>query len=170
MPEAMQGKNLIILFRILKDSKTKTATKLAFQTEHTLTEAKSADSVPTKDGPVAVPAGLETDLDVTSIMSVGDSLPDDLRQALRDDLIVEIWEVNLAEKGTLTNSDKYKAMYFQGYVTDWERNPNAEDALELSISFAINGEGQSGFATLTEGQQTVVQYVFKDTIIEAASK
>jgi len=166
MPEALQGKNLIILFRILKDATKKTATKLAFQTEHELTESKDSDSIPTKDGNIAVPGALETELDVTSIMALGDTLPDDLREALRKGLLVEIWEVNLAEKGTLTNSSKYKATYFQGYVTEWSRNPNAEDALELSISFVINGEGQDGFATLTEGQEAVVQYVFKDTVIE----
>lgn len=166
MPEALQGKNLIILFRILKDAKTKTATKLAFQTEHELTESKDSDSIPTKDGNIAVPGALETELDVTSIMALGDTLPDDLREALRKGLLVEIWEVNLAEKGTLVDADKYKATYFQGYVTEWSRNPNAEDALELSISFVINGEGQDGFATLTAGQEAVVQYVFKDTVIE----
>lgn len=166
MPEALQGRNLIVLFRILKDAKTKTATKLAFQTEHELTETKDADSVATKDGSIAVPTTLETELDVTSIMALGDTLPDELRQALRDSSLVEIWEVNLAEKGTDADKDKYKATYFQGYITEWSRNPNAEDALELSISFVINGEGQDGYATLTAGQEAVVQYVFKDTVIE----
>ncbi|NTR72527.1 phage major tail protein, TP901-1 family, partial [Enterococcus faecium] len=38
------------------------------------------------------------------------------------------------------------------------------DNVELSLSFAVNGVGQDGYATLTEDQAAVVQYTFKDTV------
>ena len=73
-------------------------------------------------------------------------------------------KIDKAEKGTELNIDKYKATYFQGYVSSFSKTPNSEDALELEIEFAINGIGQKGYATLTTNQAEVVSYVFKDTV------
>ena len=42
-------------------------------------------------------------------MAVGDTLIDELEKALNNDELVEIWEVNLAEKGTEDNVGKFKA-------------------------------------------------------------
>uniref|UniRef100_UPI0022E89729 phage major tail protein, TP901-1 family n=1 Tax=Enterococcus faecalis TaxID=1351 RepID=UPI0022E89729 len=101
---------------------------------------------------------LEIDFSATSILSVGDPYVDQLEEALDNDDIIEIWEINKAEKGTGDNADKYKATYYQGYVTSFGKSPNAEDT----------GKGAKGFATLTADQEEVVQYVFKDTTIETA--
>ena len=68
------------------------------------------------------------------------------------------------EQGTEDNADKYKATYYQGYISEFTPSATAEDSVELSLSFAINGIGQDGYATLTENQAEVVQYTFKDTV------
>lgn len=163
MAEAVQGIDTILLFRILSDGKTKSGTKLAFQTEHELTESRDSDSVATKDGAIVTPQALETSLDVTSILAKDDELATDLRNALRKYQKIEIWEIDRsAAESTLPNA-KYKATYYQGYVNEWSKNPTAEDAIELSMSITIEGEGQDGFATLTASQQEVVQYAFRDT-------
>ena len=73
-----------------------------------------------------------------------------------------------SRKGAGDNADKYKATYYQGYVTSFGKSPNAEDTVEVSLEFGINGKGAKGFATLTADQEEVVQYVFKDTTIETA--
>ena len=39
----------------------------------------------------------------------------------------------------------------------------AEDNVELSLSFAVNGVGQDGYATLTEDQADVVHYASSST-------
>ena len=62
------------------------------------------------------------------------------------------------------NANKYKATYYQAYVSEFTPSAAAEDNVELSLSFAVNGIGQDGYATLTEDQAAVVQYTFKDTV------
>ena len=52
----------------------------------------------TKDGPIRIPGSLEIDFSATSILSVGDPYVDQLEEALDNDDIIEIWEINKAEK------------------------------------------------------------------------
>ena len=160
--EALMGKNTVLLFRLLKEQGTQSAVKLAFQTEHELTESRDTDTTATKDGNIVTPSALETSLDCTSILAKGDETADKLRQALRDYEKIEIWEVDLSTKGSGSDAEKYKAMYYQGYVSEWSKSPSAEDSIELSLTFTIEGVGQSGFVTLTPEQENVVKYVFKD--------
>lgn len=158
---ALMGKNTVLLFRLLKEQNTENAVKLAFQTEHELTESRDTDSTATKDGNIVTPSALETSLDCTSILAKDDTTADKLRQALRNYEKIEIWEVDLSSPKT-GGTNQYKATYFQGYVSEWSKSPSAEDSIELSLTFTIEGQGVDGYATLTDAQQQVVNYVFKD--------
>ncbi|MBO0449357.1 phage major tail protein, TP901-1 family [Enterococcus sp. MJM12] len=169
MAEAAKGIDVILLFRLLEDATKEAAFKLAFQTEHENTKSKDSDSVATKDGPIRTPGALEFDFSATSILSINDPYVDKLEGALDDDKLIEIWEINRAEKGTGEDADKYKATYYQGYVTSFGKNTNAEDSVELSLEFGINGKGAKGYATLSADQEEVVQYVFKDTVKETVT-
>lgn len=82
-------------------------------------------------------------------------------KAFDDGEIIEVWEIDKAEKGS---DGKYKAKYLRAYLTSFSYEPNSEDALELSLEFGVFGKPQKGQATLTEEQANVVQYVFKDTV------
>ena len=86
-----------------------------------------------------------------------------IEKALDDGEKVEIWEVNLDKKGTDTNTGKFAAKYFQGYVTSFELTSNSEDHAEASLDFGIEGKGVDGYATVTDEQQEIAAYVFKDT-------
>lgn len=163
MAEAVQGIDVILLFRLLKDQSSKTGTKLAFQTEHEVSETRDSDSLATKDGAIVTPQALETEITCTSILAKDDEMVTMLRDAQRNGDTVEIWEIDRSQKQA-DSSNKYKATYYQGKVTEWTKSPAAEDALEISLTFAVSGEGQDGYATLTDEQQTVVQYVFQDTV------
>lgn len=158
--EAVQGIEQILLFRLLKENETVTGTKLAFQTSHDLTETSESNSTPTKDGSVATVGSSSTELSCTSILARGDAMIKKLRQARRDNEKIEVWEVDVKDKDV---DGKYGATYFQGFVTEFSKSPATEDAVEVSLSFVINGEGQDGRATLTAEQEEVVQYVFEDT-------
>lgn len=164
MAEAKKGIDVILLYRVLKNEAKEAAWKMAFQTEHSNGKSRDADSTATKDGPIQNMAAIEYDFSATSIVAVGDKHIDELDDAFDNSELIEIWEIDKAEKGTDTDVDKYKATYFQGYVSSFSKTPNAEDALELEIEFAINGIGQKGYATLTTDQAEVVSYVFKDTV------
>lgn len=78
------------------------------------------------------------------------------------DELIEIWEANLEDKAQ-NGENKFKGMYFQGYLTEMEKSSNAEDMVEVSLTFGINGSGARGDVTVSLEQQEVAAYVFKDT-------
>ncbi|WP_270745040.1 phage major tail protein, TP901-1 family [Lactococcus petauri] len=166
---AKQGKNIILLYRLLKKAKDEAAWKLAFQTDHSSEKTRDYNTTPTKDGPVGALAEVEYSLSATSIAADGDSHIDEMDDAFDNGDIVEVWEIDKAEKGTGDNADKYKAKYLRAHLTSFSYEPNSEDALELSLEFGVFGKPQKGYATLTDDQADVVQYVFKDTAKEEAS-
>lgn len=159
--EAVQGKDILYLFRILSEAATKDAVVMAFTTENERTKSKDADSVATKDGAIRVPGATEIEITATAILAVGDDLAEKLEDAMDNDELMEIWEVNLAEKGA--SDGKFKGRYFQGYLTEFSLSSSAEDHAEYSTTFAINGSGAKGDVTVSAEQQEIAAYVFADT-------
>ncbi|ABI54241.1 putative major tail protein [Lactococcus phage P335] len=158
---AKQGKDIILLYRVLSKASKEAAWKLAFQTEHSNEKTRDYNTTATKDGPVGALAEVEYKLSATSIAANGDPHLDEMDKAFDDAEIIEVWEIDKAEKGS---DGKYKAKYLRAYLTSFSYEPNSEDALELSLEFGVFGKPQKGQATLTEEQANVVQYVFKDTV------
>ncbi|MCT4409973.1 phage major tail protein, TP901-1 family, partial [Lactococcus cremoris] len=94
----------------------------------------------TKDGPVGALAEVEYSLSATSIAANGDTHLDEMDKAFDDAAIIEVWEIDKAEKATLgLDSGKYKAKYLRAYLTSFSYEPNSEDALELSLEFGVFG-------------------------------
>lgn len=158
--EAVAGKNLIYLYRVLKDAATKAGTGIAFTTENSRSKSKDADAVNTKDGAIRVPSGGEVEISTTAILTKGDTMFASLEGAMDSDDIIELWEVNLSEAGTASGT--FKGRYFQGYLTDMEVTSSAEDMVEVALTFGINGNGATGDVTVSEQQQAIAAYVFKD--------
>ena len=159
--QAVKGIDVFLLFCLLKDAEKESAGKLAFQTGHEHGKTKDGESTPTKDGPIRVPGVLDISFSCTSILSIGDPMVGKLEEALDNDDIVEIWEINKAESN---EKGKFKATYYQGYVIGFSKSPAAEGNVELSLDFGVNGTGEKGYASLTDDQSTIVQYAFRDTI------
>ena len=158
--EAVQGKKMVYLYRVLENAGSAV---MAFTTENGRTKSRDTESVATKNGSVRTPGVAEAEITATSILSKGDTVIDELEKALDNDKIIEIWEVNLLEEGTDTNAGKFKAKYFQGYLTELEITSNAEEFTEVSLTFGINGDGADGYATVSDEQQEIANYVFADT-------
>lgn len=158
---AKQGKDIILLYRLLSKATKEAAWKLAFQTEHKNEKTRDYNTTATKDGTIGSLAAIEYSLSATSIAANGDPHLDEMDKAFDDGEIIEVWEIDKAEKGS---DGKYKAKYLRAYLTSFSYEPNSEDALELSLEFGVFGKPQKGQATLTEEQANVVQYVFKDTV------
>ncbi|WP_285151877.1 phage major tail protein, TP901-1 family [Lactococcus petauri] len=158
---AKQGKDIILLYRLLSKATKEAAWKLAFQTEHSNEKTRDYNTTATKDGTIGSLAAIEYSLSATSIAANGDPHLDEMDKAFDDGEIIEVWEIDKAEKGS---DGKYKAKYLRAYLTSFSYEPNSEDALELSMEFGVFGKPQKGNATLTEEQANVVQYVFKDTV------
>ena len=161
--EAVRGTKICYLYRKHSTAATADATAIAFTTENERTKSKDADSTATKDGPIVTPGAAEVEITATSFLQVGDTFIDTLEAAFDADELMEIWEVNLAEPGETENAGKFKAKYFQGYITEMGKTSNAEDFVEISLTFAVNGVGADGYATVTAEQQEVASYVFADT-------
>lgn len=160
--EAVSGKKIVYLYRILSKAATSDAVALAFTTENSRTKSKDADSTETKDGPIRTPGAAEVEITATSILAKGDTLIDELEKAMDDNEIIEVWEANL-EEPVGGESNKFKGKYFQGYLTEYEKTSSAEDFVECSLTFGINGSGVDGEVTVTEAQQEIAAYVFADT-------
>lgn len=165
--ETVHGKKIAYLYRLLKDAATAAATHVAFTTENSVSMSRDADTIATKDGSVRAPGEVEIEITTTALLAVGDEMLDKLKKALISGEKVEIWKVNLAEKGASEN--KFKATYYQGYVTEFEETSNAEDHVECSLTFGVEGTGADGEATVSETQQEMIElYGFTDTTKQGA--
>lgn len=160
--EAVHGKKLVYLYRIKSESATSDGVALAFTTENERTKSKDSDSTATKDGPILTPGEVEQEITATSILAKGDTLVDKLEDALDNNEIIEIWEANLEEPAE-TGENKFKGRYFQGYLTEVGLASSAEDYVEVSLTFGINGSGAKGDVTVSAAQQEIASYVFTDT-------
>lgn len=160
--EAVQGKKIVYLFRVLKNAANKAAVAMAFVTENTRTKSKDADSTPTKDGSIRTPGASEVEISATAILAKEDTLYEELETAMDNDELIEIWEVNL-EEPVANGDNQFKGTYYQGYLTEFELASSAEDFAEVSTTFAVNGTGAKGNVTVSVEQQEMAAYVFTDT-------
>lgn len=160
--EAVQGKKIVYLYRVKSEAAIKDGALIAFATENGRTKSKEADATATKDGSIRTPGTAEVEISATSILSKGDEMLDKLEDAMDANEVIEIWEANLAEPVT-GGDDKFKGIYFQGYLTELEITSSAEDFVEVSLSFGINGTGKRGDVTVSSVQQEMADYVFTDT-------
>lgn len=160
--EAVSGKKLIYLFRVKDEAATANGVVLAFTTENSVSMSKDADTTATKDGTIRTPGEMEVEISATALLAKGDEMYAKLKEAMVNDKIVEIWEANLEEPAD-TGSNKFKGTYYQGYLTEFEKTSSAEDYVECSTTFAINGTGVDGDVTVTADQQEIAAYVFTDT-------
>lgn len=161
--DTVSGKKIAYLYRILKDAAKEAAAHVAFTTENGLSMSRDAETTETKDGPVRTPGAVEAEISTTALLSVGDTMIDKLKNALISGEKVEVWRVNLAEP-VEPGPNKFKATYYQAYVTEFEETSNAEDHVECALSFGVEGTGVDGEATVTTEQQEMINlYGFADT-------
>ena len=160
--EAVQGKQIVYLYRIASKAATTDGATLAFTTENERSTSKESESTVTKDGAIRTPSAPEIEITATSILAKGDTLVDELEEAMLNDELIEIWEANLAEP-VADKTNQFKGRYFQGYLNEVTRTSSSEEAVEISLTFGINGSGAAGSVTVSAAQQEVANYVFADT-------
>lgn len=164
---AVMGVELILLFRDLEEAKTKPATKMAFQTEHSVEGSRDSDTTATKDGGVTSSGEVEEEISITTIMARNDPTGDFIERAFYDNRTIEVWEI---DRGAKNEQGLYKAQYRQGKVTDYTRTGSAEDEAQIEFTFKTNGKRQKGYTPLSGEQEEIVQYVFRDTDIYEGEK
>lgn len=159
--EAVQGKKIVYLYRLHKEAASTDGATLAFTTENSISIEKDADSTATKDGSIRTPGQAELEVTATSVFKKGDEAIEKYEDAMINGDLFDIWRANLEAPGTGEN--KYKGRYYQGYMTSFEETSNAEDFVEYSLTFGINGSGAKGDVTVTVEQQDAANYDFADT-------
>lgn len=165
--EAVHGKKLVYLFRVLENAATDKGVTLAFTTENSISISKDSDTTATKDGAIRTPGDAEIEITATALLAKGDDTYDKLKAAMLEDKLIEIWEANLLEPAG-EGSNKFKGTYYQGYMTEFEKTSSAEDYVECSVTFAINGTGADGDVTVPVEEQEKANYVFADTEAQGA--
>ena len=97
--EAVQGSRIIYLYRLFSKQTTEAAKNIAFSTENENTMSQDAESTATKDGSIRTPGAIEVELTGTSVMAKNSTLYSELKSAMHNSELVELWEVNLDEPG-----------------------------------------------------------------------
>lgn len=159
--KAVDGKQIVYLFRVLSKAASTNAVAMAFTTENERSMSNESDTIATKDGGISLPK-IETEISTTAILAIGDPLADELQEAMIAGERMEIWEANLAETaGSGTN--QFKGRYFRGYLNEFTLSSSAEDHAEYECTFAISDAGVAGNVTVSAEQQEAARYVFSDT-------
>lgn len=156
MRKSVKGIKKFILWRLLKDAKTKPGTKIALQTEHEITSTRDTNTTPTKDGGVKSLGAIEQEISLTFYLAHSDEL-DRLKDAQEQGEIVEIWDVIAEEPDT---EGKYKASYYQAYISEIGEAAPTDDGVEVSITLGVEGYGKRGRTALTDEQAEVLDYIF----------
>ena len=159
-----KGKNIVLLIRDLSQPTTE-ADYILYQTDFSKTISKEIDETVTKTGTIKATSDSSTEISVTALAQEDDAVLDTLEDGMHTDNRYGFWEINKAVVSEgVEDAGKYKALYYEGEITNFDMTAGAEGPIEVTMDLTIDGVGQRGFATLTEEQEEFVQYVFKDTV------
>jgi len=158
MASVISGKDMLLFFRKRADHATADASKLRFQTEHSISMEKESESTQTKDGNVVTVSDGENTADISSLAYREDGATievwKELKGYFQDNELMEMWQVDINSGLDGANLD---VDYYQGYFTAFELSAAADGNVELSYTFAINGNGAEGTDSLTPEQLAEVR-------------
>ena len=149
---------MLLFFRKRADHATVDASKLRFQTEHSISMEKESESTQTKDGNVVTVSDGENTADISSLAYREDDTTIEtwktLKKNFQNNDLMEMWQVDI---NSGANGKTREVDYFQGYFTSFELSSAADGNVELSYTFAINGNGAEGTDSLTAEQLAEVR-------------
>lgn len=158
MATVISGKDMLLFFRKRADHATADASKLRFQTEHSISMEKESESTQTKDGNIVTVSDGENSADISSLAyrEDGETIEvwKELKRNFQNNDLMEMWQVDI--NSGLDGAD-LDADYYQGYFTAFELSSAADGNVELSYTFAINGNGAEGTDSLTPEQLAEVR-------------
>ena len=166
---AEQGKQLIIMLRVLANAASKPAALIPFGTSDSENISADSDQTVTKDGVISTSGAASVELSKEGLMSHisddpdGTTTIDELKAAMKSRARVEAWVIDLARPGATTG--KYKGTYYQGYLTSFETEGAAEDLTTVSMDFAADGVGADGDCTVDNTTIQIASYTFRDTTV-----
>lgn len=159
MAEVIEGKKVILLFRLVKERATKTATQLAYEISNTLNRERNTEEQETKTGMIKSVGASNESIEFEFLQSSAE-INEMLNYAYENNEEVEFWRVNLDKKG---KTGKYDAYTGTGLLASYPLS--AEVASNATISTTLNIQGVVGRieATITSDQQETAQKYY-DTV------
>lgn len=159
MAEVIEGKKVILLFRLVKERATKPATQLAYEISNTLNRERNTDEQETKTGMIKSVGASNESIEFEFLQSSA-VVNDMLNYAYENNEEVEFWRVNLNDKDA---SGKFDAYTGTGLLASYPLA--AEVASNATISTTLNIQGVVGRirATITSDQEATAQKYY-DTV------
>lgn len=164
---AEQGKQVIILLRVLSDATAEAAALVPFGTSDSENISADTDQTVTKDGVISTAGAASVELSKEGLLyhhtddPDGITILDKLKTAMKNRSLVEAWVVDLARPAA--TAGKYRGTYYQGYLTSFESEAAAEDLATVSMDYTANGTGADGDCTVSAATIEIASYVFRDT-------
>lgn len=160
MAEVIEGKRVILLFRLVKERATKAATQLAYEISNTLNRERNTEEQETKTGMIKSVGASNESIEFEFLQSSAE-VNEMLNYAYENNEEVEFWRVNLDKKG---KTGKYDAYTGTGLLASYPLS--AEVASNATISTTLNIQGVVGRieATITSAQEATAQKYY-DTVV-----
>ena len=159
MTEVIEGKRVILLFRLVRERAVKPATQLAYEISNTLNRERKTEEQETKTGMIKSVGASNESIEFEFLQSSAE-INEMLNYAYENNEEVEFWRVNLDKKD---KNGKYDAYTGTGLLASYPLS--AEVASNATISTTLNIQGVVGRinATITTAQQETAQKYY-DTV------
>lgn len=155
----IKGQNKVLFFQGMDDIETDgNKLRLAFQTEHSLSQERELIEESTKDGVLKeMSSNVNSSIDLTAYFAKNDTTAQLLQDAFENNKTLQIWEVDLTPTEV---ENSYDALYAQGSLENLEQSNGTEGYSEFSTTFQINLTPQKGRVELSPQSVADIQYAF----------
>ncbi|MEY8737195.1 phage major tail protein, TP901-1 family [Lactobacillus sp. AN1001] len=153
----IQGKDVFLYARRLKDAKTEPGKLIPFQTSLTFGMSRDTDKTQTKSGVVSTSAAIETDLEVEFINNTS-AIADAFRGSLLSDEVLECWVVDAKrfdEEGRVYN------WYMRATVSEDSSDNDPDDNSTRDVTLSVTGTPKDGWSKLPKDALEQLEYVYR---------
>lgn len=153
----IRGIDNVGYLRLLKNAHKEAAKLIRYQTSMDFELSRDSDTTATKDGSVAIPGAMETEVTIEFLDGINE-VSDDAYTAILNGETVELWKVNRARKN---DEGKYFGWYMQGEITGDSNSNDADDASTRELTVTVSGTPKRGWLTLSKDQQEELEVGFR---------
>ncbi|MGM0125736.1 TP901-1 family phage major tail protein [Enterococcus sp. AZ194] len=158
-PTVLEGKKVVLFFRLVKERGTKAAEQLAFEINHTLNRERSTEETATKTGMIKSAGASNENLEMEFLAS-DSKVIDILEYAYEKNELVEFWRINLDKRN---EEGKYFAHTGVGLLSTFPLAAEVESNATVSTTLNLNGSIGKIWATVSEEQEELAQ-LYYDTV------
>lgn len=160
MPEnvrTIQGKDVFLFVRRLKDAKTEAGKLIPYQTSLSFDPSRDSDTTQTKSGVVTTSSAIETDLEVEFVNNTS-AIADALYDHFFTNEVLECWVVytnRSNEKG------EFLSFYMRGTISEDSSDNDPDDNSTRDVTFAVQGTPKRGWTKLPDSAMEQLEYVYR---------